>query len=198
MNRVCRAMAMASPPIAAVIVLFAGAITPGYDPASLTISRLAIPGKPAALAVDLAMLLVALTCLSLAFALVPGARLCRAALSISGVAFIAAAVIHLDPASPDTSSLHRIASGAAVLGLCAAPFLLPGGYRRISLTAGAAEAALLLSAPMLNATSFNAWGAWQRVLLALALSWMVVIAATMPSVDDTARASAATARSSGS
>lgn len=197
MNRVYRAMAMASPPIAAVIVLVAGAITPGYDPASLTISRLAIPGKPAALAVDFAMLLVALTCFSLASALVPGARLCRAALSISGVAFIVAAVIHLDPASPGTSALHRIASGIAVLGLGAAPLLLSGGYRRISLAAGVAEAALLLSAPILNATSFNAWGVWQRVLLALALSWIVVIAATMPSADDTARARAATVRSSG-
>ena len=198
MSRVYRAIAMASPPIAAVIVLIAGAITPGYDPASLTISRLAIPGRPAALAVDLAMLLVALTCLSLAFALVPGARLCRAALSVSGVAFIVVAIVHLDPASPGTSALHRIASGIAVLGAGVAPLLLSGGYRRISLAAGVAEAALLLSAPMLNATSFNAWGVWQRVVLALALSWMVLIAATMPSADDTTRARAATVSSSGS
>ena len=51
MSSAYRAIAIASPPLAALIVLVAGAITPGYDPATITISRLAVPGMPAAAAV---------------------------------------------------------------------------------------------------------------------------------------------------
>ncbi len=60
---------MAFPPIAALTVLVGGAITPGYDPMSRTVSRLAVPGMPAAAAVDDAILLIAFACVALALGL---------------------------------------------------------------------------------------------------------------------------------
>ena len=43
---------LCAPPAAALIVTSAAAITPGYDSMSRTVSRLAVPGMPAAAAVD--------------------------------------------------------------------------------------------------------------------------------------------------
>jgi len=193
-----RAIAIASPPIAALIVLVAGAITPGYDPATITISRLAVPGMPAAAAVDAAILLVALACFSLAALLAPTARECRFALAVAGLAFAVTALVHMDLASHGATAIHRVASGIGVVGLTAAPFLLAGRYRRVSLAVGLAEVGMLLTAPALIAMSFDAWGAWQRGLFAIALSWIVLIAATRPSTEEIASASAATLSSSGS
>src|SRR5207245_5374836 len=87
MSSAYRATAIASPPLAALIVLVAGAITPGYDPATITISRLAMPGIPAAAAVDSAILLVALACFSLAALLAPTARESPFALAVAGIPF---------------------------------------------------------------------------------------------------------------
>ena len=60
-----RLLGIASPPLAVVIVFVAGALTPGYDPMSRTVSRLAVPGMAAAAAVDMSIALIALTCLAL-------------------------------------------------------------------------------------------------------------------------------------
>ena len=53
MIRAYRAIGVASPPIAVVLVAIAAWITPGYDPVARTVSRLAVPGMPAAAMVDL-------------------------------------------------------------------------------------------------------------------------------------------------
>jgi len=53
---------------ATVIVVVAEAISPGYDPLTRTVSRLAAPGMPAAGAVDIAIALVAVACFALAIA----------------------------------------------------------------------------------------------------------------------------------
>src|SRR5438046_6363518 len=52
-------LALIAPPIAAIIVTVAGVLTPGYDPITRTVSRLAEPGRTAAIEVDLAVYLVA-------------------------------------------------------------------------------------------------------------------------------------------
>lgn len=198
MSRIYRVVAIVSALIAAVIVLAAGATTPGYDPISKTVSRLAVPGMPAAAAVDSAILLVALTCFALYALISPGAHKARAALLISGAALIVTALVHLDPVADAETTVHRVASGIAVVGLTAAPFLRPEPYRRISVAIGLGEVGMLVAAPVLLAASFDAWGAWERCLLALALAWMVLMATTTPSADETARARAASASSSGS
>jgi hypothetical protein len=197
-SRIYRVVAIVSALIAAVIVLAAGATTPGYDPISKTISRLAVTGMPSAVAVDSAILLVALTCFALTALLAPGASKTQAALLISGGALIVTALVHLDPVAEIETTVHRVASGIAVLGLTAAPFLQAGPYRRVSVAVGLGEAGMLLAAPVLLATSFDAWGAWERCLLVLALAWMVLMATTTPSADENASARAASVSSSGS
>jgi hypothetical protein len=190
--------AVASPPIAVALVLLAQAMTPGYDPLQRTVSRLATPGMPAAELVGMAMVLVALACFALALGLERGRTSARAVLAVAGTAFVVAAAIHLDPASGSATSAHRVASGIAVLGLTVAPLALARDYGVLCLVVGTAEAAMLAAAAVLLATPFTAWGAWERAFLAIALTWMVLIALRRVSADATTSAPNAIARSSGS
>ncbi|HET6316012.1 MAG TPA: DUF998 domain-containing protein, partial [Chloroflexota bacterium] len=145
-GRACRAIGIISPPNAAVLVVAAAAVTPGYDPVSRTISRLAVPGMPAAAAVDMAIVLVATTCFALALLLRRGASSGRIALVVAGIAFILSALIHLDPASTSATVLHRAASGVGVIGLTVAPLVLARDYGPICSAIGAAEVVMLLAA----------------------------------------------------
>jgi uncharacterized protein DUF998 len=189
-----RLIGVAAPPLAVAIVFVAGAMTPGYDPMSRTVSRLAVPGMPAALAVDLAIALIALTCFALAFGLAREATVARIALVVSGVALVAAAVVHLDPASGLATGAHRVASAVAVLGLTLAPL----AYGRLSLAAGIAELGMLVAGLALLATSFDAWGAWERLLLAIPLAWMVLIAVKTDSREESIKSRRASLSQSGS
>src|SRR5207247_8512900 len=67
--RLLARVALFSVVTAAAVVVVAGVVTPGYDPMARTISRLAVPGSPAAFAVDLAIGLVAPACFALAAAI---------------------------------------------------------------------------------------------------------------------------------
>ena len=160
---------------------------------------------PAAAAIDVAICYVALTCLTLALGLGPGAAAGRAALAVSGVALIGAAIFHLDPSSIGATALHRTASAVAVMGLVAAPFALARSYGRPLLAVGAAVVAMVAIAVALLSTSFTAWGAWERIVLAIPLGWMVLLSArlrasalTTPSEDEINSASSAILSSSGS
>lgn len=168
--------------MAAVLVLIAGAITPGYDPVARSVSWLAVPGKPGATMVEVAIALI--VCTLLAFALsITGGRVGRVALVIAACALAATAVIRLDPASILTSSIHRLASGLAMISFTVALLALarPLGY---------ASLALIAVGVALAATSFSAWGLWERVLLGLPLLWIVWRSAKMAvSADATTRAS---------
>lgn len=188
-----RAIGTFGPPVAALTVMVAGFVTPGYDPIARTVSRLAVPGAPAALPVDFAIAVAGVACLSLAVEVRPA----RAALAAAGAAFLAAATIHLDPTSAMATWSHRAASGVAVLGLTAAPLMLYRRYGRVFLMLGMAEVTTLAVAVVLLSTPFNAWGAWERVVLILGLSNIVILARRIPSTDDAASASAATHSSAG-
>src|SRR5262245_33895397 len=124
---------MVAPPIAAATVLIAGAMTPGYNAAIRTVSRLAVPGMPAAAAVDAAMALVALACVALALGIPRGPAVGRVALAVAGVGFMGTALIHLDPTSAGTTALHRIVSAIAITGLTVAPFAFTRTYGSMSL-----------------------------------------------------------------
>lgn len=187
MRSACRAIGTFAPPISAIIVIIAGAATPGYDPLSRTVSRLAVPGAPAALATDAAIALAGLACLALAAPV----RTARAALVAAAAGFLAAAAIHLDPASTLATWSHRAASAVAVLGLVATPLAVWRRYGRVFLVFGVAEVAMLALAVVLLLTPFNAWGAWERALLLLALSSLVILARKIPSSDEAASAIAA-------
>jgi len=193
-----RLLGIASPPLAVVIVFVAGALTPGYDPMSRTVSRLAVPGMAAAAAVDMSIALIALTCFGLAFGLTRGATLGRIALAVSGGALFGAAIVHLDPSSAGATALHRLASALAVVGLTVAPLALARAYGPVSFAVGVAELAMLVIGLGLLATSFDAWGAWERLLLAIPLAWMVLMAVTIDSMDETVSAKSASLSKSGS
>jgi hypothetical protein len=193
-----RLLGIASPPLAVVIVFVAGALTPGYDPMSRTVSRLAVPGMAAAAAVDMSIALIALTCFGLAFGLTRGATLGRIALAVSGGALFGAAIVHLDPSSAGATTVHRLTSALAVVGLTVAPLALARAYGPVSFAVGVAEVAMLVIGLGLLATSFDAWGAWERLLLAIPLAWMVLMAVTIDSKDETINAKSASLSRSGS
>ena len=180
-------MCAAGPPVAALAATVAGFLTPGYDPVTATVSRLAVPGAPAAWLVDVAMAVVALTCFGLALSL----DRARAALTIAGIGLAIAALVHLDPASWTSTWAHRSASAVAIAGLTLAPVALRRDYGAICLVAGLAELAMLVAAAVLVMTPFEAWGLWERGLLAIALTWMVLIAFMKPSTQDAASARSA-------
>ncbi len=165
--------------MAAFTVIIVGALSPGYDVTTRTVSRLAVPGMPAAAAVDVSIALVALACFAVAFGLGPGALVGRLALAGAGAAFIGAATIHLDPASASTTAAHRAASGVALLGLTVAPLILARTYGRVLLLVAATEVGLLVIGLALLATSFDAWGVWERCLLAAALAGVVILSARL-------------------
>ena len=171
--------------IAVAIVVIASTTTPGYDAATRTVSRLPGPG------VDVAIGVMAVAAFALAAA--TGRSV---ALVVAAIGFALAALIHLDPASPAATAGHRFAAGVAVLGLTAAPFAK--SYGRVSVALGVAEVAMLAAAAVLLLTPFNAWGAWERVLLALAVAWMVVVALKIVLREDTARATSAASSSNAS
>jgi len=175
---------MLAPLIAAATVLVAGWLTPGYDPLARTISRLAAPGLPAALAVDVAICLVGVACLGLALAMGPGSRGGRALLALAGAALLVAAGIHLDPGSGQATTVHRLATSLALLMLAAAPLAFAPslkrragweGYGRISFAVGAAEVGALLVGLALLPTTFAGWGAWERCFLSLPMAWMFAL-----------------------
>src|SRR5256885_4069695 len=112
LNRPSRVLGIAAPPIAVVTVLVAGAVSPGYDPMLRTVSRLAVPGMPAAAAVDMSIGLIGLACFGLASGLARGAPVGRIALTVSGVAFLGAAMVHLDRKSTRLNSSHLVISYA--------------------------------------------------------------------------------------
>lgn len=191
MRRILRAFATVAPPAAALTVLAAGVATPGYDPLVRTVSRLAVPGAPAALATDLAIALAGLACAAVAIEVQRPARL---ALLAAGAGFMVAAVVHLDPGSEAATWSHRAASAVAMLGLTAAPLVLWRDYGRVLLMLGIAEVLVLALAPVLLAAAFYDWGAWERVLLVLALTSLVIVARRMPSTEEPASATAAIQR----
>lgn len=180
--------------VAAALTVFAAALlTPGYDMLTTTISRLAVPGRPAAGAVDAAIAGAGLACFALAIA--TGAA--RATLALAGAGFAAAALVHLDPSSAIATSGHRAASAVAVTGLVLAPLQLARAYGRVSGMLGVLEAAILAAGGVLLFTPFPWWGAWERTLLAVALAWMVAIAARIAFTAATPRARTATVSSPG-
>src|SRR5690348_11033708 len=104
MKRIAGALGLVAPPAAALAVLVAGRLTPGYDPLARTISRLAEPGRPAAVLVEAAIAVVGIALIALAFGLGPGSRAGRASLAVAAAGLLIAAAIQLDPASASATA----------------------------------------------------------------------------------------------
>jgi hypothetical protein len=68
MRRVSAALGIGARVLSVPVVLVAGLMTPGYNPAQRTISRLAEPGLPVAWAIELAIFLVGVSLIGPALA----------------------------------------------------------------------------------------------------------------------------------
>lgn len=178
---------MCAPVLAGVVVLVGGALTPGYDPAQKTISRLAEPGLPAATAVGLVIFTVGVALLGLAVAAGPKALTGRILLAIAGAGLLLAAAVPLDPASGQATTIHRTATMIAMLALVAAPLAFAPalrrseswrGYAPLSFALGALSMVMLLIGFAMLPTTF-AVGAWERCLLALSMTWLVLVSARL-------------------
>lgn len=165
---------LVAPPVAALTITIAGFVTPGYHPATQTISRLAQPGLPAAVAVDAAIFLVACSLLLLAFA-APA----RLLLAIAGSALMIAALVHLDSTSVLATAGHRLMAGIAMLALTVAPFVIKSRYVSVSRGLGTTMVVLLLIALTLAPSGFTAWGVWERCFLAVAMASVMVMSASL-------------------
>jgi len=174
-----------------VIVTIAGLETPGYDPITRTVSRLAEPGRPAAIEVDFAVYLVAFALLMLAISTRP-----RGLLAMAGGALVVVASVHLDPTSAAATVVHRLASGGAMLALTAAPFRFAAAHALYSRALGVAMFGLLVIAVVLVPTGFAAWGLWERAFLLVAIASVMVMSRF--SAAEAMRAPAAIVSSSGS
>ena len=95
--RLVAAAGAVAPPLASVALLGAGWLSPGYDPARRTISRLAEPGAPYALEVRVILAALALALLGTAWVLdrrhATWARPAAAALAVAGLALLGVALV---------------------------------------------------------------------------------------------------------
>ena len=204
MRRLSGALGIGAPVLAVSVVLVGGLVTPGYDPVRRTISRLAEPGLPAALAVGSAIFLVGLALLGLAVALGPRAVAGRVLLGIAGASLLVAAAVPLDPASERASTVHRVATTIAMLALVSGPLVFAPslrrregwrGYGALSFGLGAVAIGVLLIGFALLPTTF-AVGAWERCFLALPMAWMVLVSARLLRTSSTEPILASTAENS--
>lgn len=180
--RFSAAVAMAGPLVAAAASLAVGRLNPGYDPVRTSVSRLAQVGAPGGLAMDAAIALLGLSLISLAIAIrwscaatPPVAVL----VGIAGLAFVAGALVRIDPAAPLTVVGHRAATGTALVCLAFASLVVsqarPGEiagarYRQASLALGVAAAAGLIGAVGLLFDGIPG-GVWERTMAILTLGW---------------------------
>jgi hypothetical protein len=197
MRRTCAAIAIAGPFVAAATVLIAEASTPQYSAITYTVSRLAAPGMPRAGAIEFAILITALACFALG-AVDPQSR---RPLAVAGAALLLAAIFRYAPSSTAMTLVHRMWTAVALAAFVVAPLI----HGRFSRAVAGAEIALLVAAPLLLATQFDAWGLWERCLLAIPLGWMTVVAVhslraerTIVSSDEMISAAAASFSSTGS
>jgi MFS family permease len=186
-RRLSGVLGICAPVFATAAILLAGLVTPAYDPAMKTISRLAEPGLPSAAVVGLAIFAVGLAMVGLAVAMGPKAMAGRVLLGIAGAALLVAAAIPLNPASSQGTTIHRSATTIAMFTLVAAllafaPSLRTRegwrGYGLLSFALGASAIGMLLIGLAMLPTTF-AVGAWERCFLALPMTWMVLVSARL-------------------
>jgi len=186
----------------ATIVL--GAMAPGYRPMADTVSRLGSAGQPHALAMQAAFILYGLVVLAGAAPLGDAAatreRWLTAAVATYALAGVVAGLAPKDPpdvASTTASEVHvaaTIVGGAAILLAMAlvarhAPRRVD---RRLAVVVGAGTA--------IGVVVFRfSWGSWfyglvERSILALAMVWLVALAARLLVADGAGRAEGVPAR----
>src|SRR5258708_19893775 len=107
MKRLAGGLGVLAPPAAAVAVLLAGRLTPGYDPLARTISRLAEPRLQTAFLVELAIAVVGFALVALAIALGPWSRAGRVLLAAAGAGLLVAPPTPPHPTSASPTAPPR-------------------------------------------------------------------------------------------
>jgi hypothetical membrane protein len=190
--RVAALAGVVAPPLASAALLGFGWLSPGYDPLRRTVSRLAEPGAPYALPVDLTLAVLGLALLAVAWALrqrhAARARPQAAALAVAGLALLGLAVVGRDASRPPLLVTHRVLALTLFLGLALAPLLAavsvrgdPGrrAWMAASLATAALSALLLAAAVALVVTGHLPAGVWERAFMGLNLLWVTLLAARL-------------------
>jgi hypothetical membrane protein len=149
--------------LAAAASVMLGALTPGYNPAARTVSRLAAQGAPTAAAMTVVMVMLGLALAAF------GASAARPGLVAAGLALLLVAAIPLGGAAPST---HRVLAITFVVALLAT---VAADARRSPLAlAAACLAALALAAAGATYLAHGPVGGWERLILAPLLGWIAM------------------------
>lgn len=169
-----------------VAVVGAGQLTPGYDHRYDTVSRLASPGQPFAVAVRSVIVavgvLVTLTARMLRGSAASYRRLVSRLVAVAGAATVVVGVAPKDPPEVDpttASRLHVAASligvGALVAAMIYVTWSSPHHMER-RLSAGSLTLIVIASAAFPFTWGSAIYGLLQRVILLTALAWLVTTA----------------------
>lgn len=182
------AAGIAGPVLYVVAWLVLGALDPDYSQTRDPISNLSAVGAPHALVMTVVIFVFAVLIILFAYGLrrglPPGLWMGPAALVIAGVGYIGIGVAPLDLANLEEANLlHTLSATITVFGLILAPLLCFPSLRRHPewrnvLVYSIATTAVGLALVVLASSSvFAGWdGLMQRLVLAVALIWMIVIA----------------------
>lgn len=193
MTRAALALVMAALPISAALVLIDGAITPGYNNVSETISQLARPGMPYAPVLTAAFLVQAFATFGLAIALVRvrgGAKFAipGAFLGAYGLATLAVALFQTESTANilwglTANQIHQDSAHFgvfAVLASIATTGYVVRGETRWRTVARLSYLAIVVALIVGVTFPLNAWpgvhGIFERVLLGITVLWTEFVA----------------------
>lgn len=167
-------------------VLLTGELTPGYDHRYDTVSRLASPGQPFAMAVRAAIVavgaLVALTARGLRESAAAYRRLVSPLVGVAGAAAVVVGVAPKDPAGVDPTAVSQLHVGASLVGVGALVAAMVHVARSSPHCVERRRSAASLALIVVAGTAFPfTWGSvvyglLQRVVLLTALAWLVATA----------------------
>jgi hypothetical membrane protein len=178
-----------------VTVVLTAELTPGYDHRYDTVSRLASPGQPYAMAVRSAIVavgvLVTLTARTLRGSAATYRRLVSLLISIAGAAAVVVGVAPKDPPDVDPTTVSQLHVAASLIGVgalvAAMAYVTWSSPHRVERRRSAASLALIVTAGTAFPFTWGsvAYGLLQRVILLTALAWLVVTARHNPAEDPT-------------
>lgn len=187
-ERLAAVAGAAVPSMAAVAVAVIGMQTPGYDPLHRTVSRLAEPGAPYAVAVKLILVALGLSIIAVAWAL--DRRLITRGpartfpLVVAGAALVGVALVSRDSAHPAVLAAHRLIAIVLFCTLAIAPLLAAGRLRRDPAfsayampsvaTSGVSIALIAIAVAGVVAGGLPS-GAWERTFIGLNLVWLTLL-----------------------
>ena len=187
-GRLAAVAGAAVPSMAAVAVAVIGVQTPGYDPLHRTVSRLAEPGAPYAVAVKLILVALGLSIIAVAWALdrrlITRGPAGTLPLAVAGAALVGVALVSRDSAHPAVLAAHRLIAIILFCTLAIAPLLAAGRLRRDPAFSGLATPSVATSGVSIALIAIAVAGvvagglpsgAWERTFVGLNLVWVTLL-----------------------